>query len=226
MDEARKASRFRTRAKLAKRLAEEPTLGTLPGRMAPHALRSERAIVAAALVQPTAFFAQVARARHCYSEAHRRALEAVEGIHKKGDPVTLRAVVAWLRDTSKIGGARLAQVGGVEGLSEIVTSSTVRSPSILQAMGVRVVDAWKRRAHLDGLRRAAAQLFVDLPLDHDGIAYVDDAPRVAVVAALGDWLRAVEADGRDLESARASLERGGDPSGACTIDYIRAARIA
>lgn len=217
MNEARKASRDRERTKLAARLRDDP-LGAVAGDLPPNAVRAERAIVRAALDDARTYLAQPARARHCYSELHRRTLFAVEKVAPlHGGRAPLAAVVREL-ETSKQAGR---QAIGIRGdLREIVTGEAWLTPAQIARKGAAVVDAWKRRAHLHGLRVAA-------------VLILRGADRREVATAIEGWSRAVEADGPELAALRARLHAITPAADfdalrrprMASLDYIRAAKV-
>ncbi len=79
------------------------------GRVPPHDLDAEAAVLSAVMVDPGAFdkVNEFLRPDQFYSEAHRRIYEAAVDLSATGKPVDVVQVATWLRDHE-----RLAQVGG------------------------------------------------------------------------------------------------------------------
>jgi len=80
------------------------------GRVPPHDLDAEAAVLSAVMLDPLAFdkVNEFLRPEHFYSEAHRRIHEACVELSAEGKPVDVVQVATWLRDRE-----RLAQVGGM-----------------------------------------------------------------------------------------------------------------
>jgi replicative DNA helicase len=77
---------------------------------------------------------------HFHSEAHRRVFEACIALHEHGAPFDGVSVGAWLRNHE-----RLAQVGGMAHLTEIVTASPGCTAAQTVAYARHVRDRWVRR---------------------------------------------------------------------------------
>src|SRR4051812_15795130 len=82
----------------------------LGGRVPPHNDEAEAAVLSAVLCDGRALDAvlEFLRAEHFYSDANRRIFEAAEELHKKGQPVDVQTVAAWLKDRD-----RLQAIGGI-----------------------------------------------------------------------------------------------------------------
>jgi replicative DNA helicase len=104
------------------------------GRVPPHDLDAEAAVLSAVMVDPLAFdkVSDLLRPDHFYSEAHRRIYEACSELSSVGRPVDVVQVATWLRDRE-----RLAQVGGMPYLTEVLNA----------APAVANVSAYARTIH-------------------------------------------------------------------------------
>jgi replicative DNA helicase len=98
----------------------QPELVALEGRVPPHDLEAEAAVLSAVMVDPLAFdkVNELLRPEQFYSEAHRRMYEACVDLSASGKPVDVVQVATWLRDRD-----RLAQVGGVAYLTEVLNAA-------------------------------------------------------------------------------------------------------
>ena len=80
------------------------------GRVPPHDLDAEAAVLSASLLSASALGSatHVLLPEHFYSEAHRRVFEAAVALSEASTPVDMVTVGGWLKDRD-----RLAQVGGM-----------------------------------------------------------------------------------------------------------------
>jgi hypothetical protein len=107
----------------------------------PHDLVAEAALLSCVLVDPLA----LPRARalvapeHFYSEAHRQVFRAALAVAAAGSPVDSVTVGARLRDTS-----RLAQVGGLSYLAELLVKAPAMANVLAYAGRVREMSARRR----------------------------------------------------------------------------------
>ena len=93
----------------------------IDGRVPPHDLDAEAAVLSAVMLDPAALDrVPELKAEHFYSEAHRRIFEAALELKSSGTPVDVVQVGSWLRDRQ-----RLAQVGGPGYLSQILDMAPV-----------------------------------------------------------------------------------------------------
>jgi replicative DNA helicase len=86
------------------------------GRVPPHNLDAEAAVLSAILLDGSAFDQayETLKAEHFYSDANRRVYEAIIDLNQAGKPVDIISVQAWLRDRE-----RLDQVGGMPYLAQL-----------------------------------------------------------------------------------------------------------
>ncbi|HZU82982.1 MAG TPA: DnaB-like helicase N-terminal domain-containing protein, partial [Polyangiaceae bacterium] len=130
---------------------QEP-IASLEGRVPPHDLGAEAAVLSAVMVDPLALdkVAEFLRPEHFYSEAHRRVYEATVELSSEGKPVDIVQVATWLRDHD-----RLAQVGGVSYLTEILNAA----PAVanVTAYARTIHDKWRVRELILACHRVTAQ---------------------------------------------------------------------
>ena len=136
------------------------------GRVPPHDVDAEAAVLSAILVmddssedvrarRPVAFDSlaearRILRPEYFYSEAHRRIYEACVEVASKGSPVDVVLVGTWLRDHD-----RLAQVGGMAYLTEILNSA----PAVanVAAYAKVVYEKWRVRQLIRECQRIVAE---------------------------------------------------------------------
>ncbi len=102
------------------------------GRVPPHDLDAEAAVLSAVMLDPLAFdkVNEFLRPEHFYSEAHRRIHEACVELSAEGKPVDVVQVATWLRDRE-----RLAQVGGMAYLTEVLNAAPAVANVVAYARG-------------------------------------------------------------------------------------------
>src|SRR5262245_48946643 len=95
---------------------ELPELRPTAGRVPPHDLDAEAAVLSAVLLSGESFDSvnDVLAAEHFYSDANRRIYEAIIDLQSTGKPVDVVTVATWLRDRE-----RLQQVGGTPYLAQL-----------------------------------------------------------------------------------------------------------
>jgi replicative DNA helicase len=124
------------RGSYAQRVESRPVEGRVP----PHDLDAEGAVLSSVLLSIEAFDAvqEILKAEHFYSDANRRIYEAVVDLQASGRPVDLVAVAGWLRDRS-----RLQQVGGTAYLVQL----TDATPAVVdvEAHAKSVREKWRLR---------------------------------------------------------------------------------
>jgi replicative DNA helicase len=107
----------------------KPTIRAVPnctGRVPPHDLDAEAAVLSASLLSASALgrAVEILTHEHFYSEAHRRVSEAAMGLHEASTPADLITVASWLKDRD-----RLAQVGGMPYLHQILGAAPSLGPA-------------------------------------------------------------------------------------------------
>jgi len=130
--------------------SQEPA--TVEGRVPPHDLDAEAAVLSAVMVDTLAFdkVNEFLRPEHFYSEAHRRIYEASLELSAVGKPVDVVQVATWLRDHE-----RLAQVGGVAYLTEVLNAAPAVANVV--AYGRTIHEKWRVRQLILACQRVTAQ---------------------------------------------------------------------
>jgi replicative DNA helicase len=122
------------------------------GRVPPHDLDAEGAVLSAVMVDPGALdkVNEFLRPEHFYSEAHRRIFEACVDLSSTGRPVDVVQVATWLRDHD-----RLAQVGGMAYLTEVLNAA----PAVanVTAYGKTIHEKWRVRQLILTCQRVTSQ---------------------------------------------------------------------
>lgn len=132
-------------------LRDEPGEGIPP----PHDLNAEAGLLATVLVEP-GVLERVAwlKPEDFYSEAHRRIFEAALFVREHLRDVDLVTVGARLRESG-----RIAQVGGMGALIELLNAAPARASTVTYA---RIVQRKARvRRMIDAARRVVAEAYVD-----------------------------------------------------------------
>lgn len=131
-------------------------IGRLAGRVPPHDLDAEGAVLSAVLLGSEAFDAvqELLQVEHFYSEANGRIYEAVVALQQEQRPVDLVSVAGWLRDRE-----RLAQVGGTPYLIQV----TEATPAVanVEAHARTIREKWRVRELIKTCQRFAAEGFGD-----------------------------------------------------------------
>ena len=106
---------------------QTPELRPTEGRVPPHDLDAEAAVLSATLLSSDAFdnVQDVLAPEHFYSEANRRIFEAVVDLNTTSQPVDVVSVAAWLRSRE-----RLEQIGGTSYLAELTDAVACVAPSM------------------------------------------------------------------------------------------------
>ena len=131
---------------------------SLDGLIPPHDLDAEGAVLAEVFATPNAFvdLADLVRAEHFYSEAHRQIWAATVECDASGKPIDIITVAAILRDKG-----RLPQVGGMAYLTQLLNSSPVTVGGNAQSYGQIVADHWRLRQGILICQRYAARGYVE-----------------------------------------------------------------
>ena len=137
------------------------------GRIPPHDLDAEAAILSAVLIDPGAIdkVLEFLRPEHFYSEAHRRIFEAALELHGKGQPVDYIQVSSWLRDRE-----RLQQVGGLPFLTELLNVAPALAN--VEAYAKTVFEKSRVRQIITAAQRVAAEGYIDYG---DAQSFIDRA---------------------------------------------------
>jgi replicative DNA helicase len=144
------------------------------GRVPPHDLDAEAAVLSSVLVDPTAL-AKVApflKPEHFYSESHRLIFEACAELAARAEAIDVVNVGTLLKSNG-----RIAQVGGMAYLTEVLNAA----PFVANAAtyGRTIFEKWRVRQLIATCQTVAAQGYVDYG---DAGAFIADAlERVAVL---------------------------------------------
>jgi replicative DNA helicase len=130
--------------------APEPI--AVEGRVPPHDLDAEAAVLSAVMLDPLAFdkVNEFLRPEHFYSEAHRRIHEACVELSAEGRPVDVVQVATWLRDRE-----RLAQVGGMAYLTEVLNAAPAVANVVAYAQTIH--EKFRVRQLILACQRVTAQ---------------------------------------------------------------------
>ncbi len=141
--------------KWEKRGKEVETPPTLEGRVPPHDLDAEAAVLSAAMLDPSALDKVVdLKPEYFYSEAHRRIFEACVELRSQGSPVDVVQVGSYLKDRQ-----RLAQVGGIPYLTQILDAAPVVAN--IGAYGRTIHEKYRVRQLILACQRISAQGYGD-----------------------------------------------------------------
>lgn len=139
---------------------------TIEGRVPPHDLDAEGAVLSACMLDPSAMDKITdLKPEHFYSEAHRRIFEACIELKSTGSPIDVVQVATFLKDRQ-----RLAQVGGMPYLGQILDSAPVVAN--VAAYGRTIFEKHRIRQLILACQRVAAQGYVDYG---EAQAFIDGA---------------------------------------------------
>ena len=128
---------------------------SIEGRVPPHDLDAEAAVLSAAMLDPSALDKVVElKPEHFYSEAHRRIYEACLELRQSGSPVDVVQVASFLKDRQ-----RLAQVGGMPYLGQVLDAAPVVSN--IAAYGRIIHEKYRIRQLILACQRVSAQGYGD-----------------------------------------------------------------
>ncbi|HTM43760.1 MAG TPA: replicative DNA helicase [Polyangiaceae bacterium] len=127
------------------------------GRVPPHDLDAEAAVLSAVLLEASAFDQayELLRPEHFYADANRRVYEAIVDLQSSGRPVDLISVSGWLRDRE-----RLEQVGGTPYLAQLTDATPAVAHVVEHARMVR--EKWRLRQLIAACQQFAAAGYGDV----------------------------------------------------------------
>jgi replicative DNA helicase len=131
---------------------ELPELRPSAGRVPPHDLDVEAAVLSAVLLSSDSFdqVGDVLRPEHFYSDANRRIYESIVDLQTKGRPVDVVTVATWLRDREQ-----LQQIGGTPYLAQLTDAIPAVAHVGAHARVVR--EKWRVRQLIATCQRFAAE---------------------------------------------------------------------
>lgn len=135
--------------------AVEP-LPSVDGRVPPHDLEAEAAVLSAVMVDPQALdkLLEFLKPEHFYSEAHRRMFEGALELKQVGQPVDVVQIGTWLKDRG-----RLEQVGGYAYLTEVIDAAPFVANVV--SYGKTIHEKWRVRQLIGTCQRVAAEGYLD-----------------------------------------------------------------
>jgi replicative DNA helicase len=148
------------------------------GRVPPHDLDAEAAVLSAVLLASTTkgmgveVIAGFLQPEHFYSEAHRRIYEGAIEVHAMGRNVDSVTVGSWLKDRERIG-----QVGGMSYITEILNSAPAVTNKSLLEYATIVHDTWRARQMISTCQLLVARGYHDYGSAQE---YADDGARQLV----------------------------------------------
>jgi replicative DNA helicase len=192
------------------------------GRVPPHDLDAEAAVLSAVMVDPLALdkVGDFLKPEHFYSEAHRRIFEACLELRHASKPVDLVQVATWLRSRD-----RLVQVGGVAYLTEILDAS----PAVVNvaAHGRTIHEKYRVRQLILTCQRVAATGYLDYG---EAQAFIDGAEQqvyeIARTPESSSVERLLDVMKKSFKELQDAAERGaritGLPTGFDSYDKLTA----
>lgn len=137
------------------------------GRVLPHDLDAEGAVLSAVLLSTDAFdlVQEFVRPEHFYSDANRRIFEAVMDLQGSGKPVDMVSVASWLKDR-----LLLPAVGGMAYIVQLTNAIPAVANAEHHARTVR--EKWRLRQLIQACQRFAAEGYGECS---DAQAFVDRA---------------------------------------------------
>jgi replicative DNA helicase len=132
-------------------------MGASPGRVPPHDLDAEAAVLSSILLEPLKIdeLQEILSVDHFYSPANRRIYEACLALAQHGTPIDSVTVASWLKSRE-----RLTEIGGVPYLARIVDAA----PAVanLEAYARTVKEKWRIRSLISTCQRVAAEGYGDV----------------------------------------------------------------
>lgn len=193
------------------RTEENPAPPILEGRVPPHDLDAEAGVLSAVMLDPAALDrVPELKPEYFYSEAHRRMFEACMELRARGQPVDVLQVGSWLKDRQ-----RLAQVGGMAYLTEVLNAAPVVSN--VSAYAATIQEKWRIRQLIVTCQRVAAEGYGDYG---DPQGFIDGAEQAVYgLARVGSQSTTEKLNAVMKRSFRAlndAIARGGAITGAPT----------
>lgn len=203
--------------------APERRLVPVAGRIPPHDLGAEAAVIAAALLDASVYPLVGDRLppHRFYSDANRRIWEAIASLSSDGKPTDVVTVAGRLRDAE-----RLAQVGGAAYLAQLV--GDVPAVAHVETYADRVVALSRVRELIATCQRVAAEGYGEIG---DVQSFIDQAENAVFQIAHTSERREIvsfsQASNESWEHICAASERRGKvefPTGLDRLDHYLALR--
>lgn len=129
----------------------------IAGRVPPHDLEAEAAVLSAVLLDRDALdrVLEILKPEHFYSDANGRIYEAAQTLALAGTPIDIVNVASWLRDRE-----RIAQVGGAAYLTQLADAT----PAVAHvgAHARIVYEKWRVRQLIASCQRISAEGYGDV----------------------------------------------------------------
>jgi replicative DNA helicase len=194
---------------------------TVEGRVPPHDLDAEAAVLSAVMIDGSALDKlDFLKPDHFYAEAHRRIFEGCMELRTKGQPVDVVQVGSWLKNRE-----RIAQVGGMGYLTEVLNAA----PAVanVASYGMTIYEKWRIRQVILTCQKVAAQGYIDYG---EAQAFIDGAEqqiyqiaRVEGSSSVEPLLTVMKKSFKQLTEAAARGDRiTGVPSGFDRYDRLTA----
>lgn len=142
---------------MAKRQPDAGRLPEIAGRVPPHDLDAEAAVLSAILLDRSALdrVQEILKQEHFYSESNGRIYEAIQELALAGTPIDIISVASWLRSRE-----RLEQIGGVAYLASLADATP--AVSHVAAHAQVVYEKWKTRCTIAAAHRVVAEGYGDV----------------------------------------------------------------
>jgi replicative DNA helicase len=165
------------------RAKKEENPPSIEGRVPPHDLDAEAAVLSAVMLDPSALDKVIElKPEYFYSEAHRRIFEACVELKQTGSPVDVVQVGSFLKDRQ-----RLAQVGGMPYLGQILDAAPVVAN--VAAYGRTIHEKYRVRQLILACQRVSAQGYGDYG---EAQAFIDGAEQAVYNLARTSSKQSVE----------------------------------
>jgi replicative DNA helicase len=200
---------FKDRRRGPKEPLEPPTIA---GRVPPHDLDAEAAVLSAILLDKQALdqVAEILKPHHFYSKANGKIYEAATELTLRSTPVDIVTVASWLRDREI-----LQQMGGAAYLAQI--ADAVPAVAHVAAHARVVYEKWRVRALIAQCQRIAAEGYGDVGLVQ---SFIDGAEQAVYELARSPESTSVQPISAVLKTAfekiSAAAERGDRITGIST----------
>ena len=190
----------------------EAALSLVPsgGRVPPHDLDAEAAVLSAVLLDADAFdrVQETLAPEHFYADANRRVYEAVLDLKSSiGQPVDIVSVATWLRDRN-----RLAQVGGTPYLAQLADAT----PAVAHVENhARIIkEKWRTRQLIATCQHVAAQGYAGVENVQEFIDAAEQAVfDIARVPSTSSVVSAKDAIHQAFDILTETARRGGGVTG-------------